>query len=293
MPTVHANGIDIWYERLGTAEGTPLVLTHGFAGPSAHWRPEILPLAEKRPLVLYDVRGHHRTTVPQDASVYSIPTFAADLAALLKAIGVGRAHVGGISMGGMITAQFAVDYPEICASVMVIDSTCGNAPMLPVPPEEPDAAAQWEERLVTGITLLKEAVRQSGLEATLLREWEWKKANDRHLDVSPYTLENDLARIKLMTPEGHIGAASAIASRPDLTDRIPKITAPTLVMIGEWDDFLPCALRDHELIPGSRLVIRQKCAHGSRWRRDTFLSEIEAFLDEVEVGRPVAGERVV
>jgi pimeloyl-ACP methyl ester carboxylesterase len=293
MPTVHANGIDIWYERLGTAEGTPLVLTHGFAGPSAQWRPEVLPLAETRPLVLYDARGHHRTTVPQDPSEYSIPTFAADLAGLLKAIGVERAHIGGVSMGGMVTAQFAVDYPEMCASVMVIDSTCGNAPMLPVPPEEPDAAAQWEERLVTGITLLKDAVSQSGLEATLLREWEWKKANDPHLDVSPYTLEDDLARIKLMTPLGHIGAAHAIASRPDLTDRIPKITAPTLVMIGEWDDFLPCALRDHELVPGSRLVIRQKCAHGSRWRLEVFLSEIEAFLDDVEGGRPVAGERVV
>ncbi|HEV8573289.1 MAG TPA: alpha/beta fold hydrolase, partial [Dehalococcoidia bacterium] len=119
MPTVHANGIDIWYERLGpnpsaapqgpSPEGIPLVLTHGFAGPSAQWRPEVLPLADKRPLVLYDVRGHHRTTVPPDPSDYSLPTFAADLAALLKAIGIERAHIGGVSMGGMITAQFAVD----------------------------------------------------------------------------------------------------------------------------------------------------------------------------------------
>ena len=302
MPTVHANGIDIWYERLGpnasvargpSPERLPLVLTHGFAGPSAHWRPEVLPLAEKRPLVLYDVRGHHWTTVPQDPSEYSLPLFAADLAALLKAIGIERAHIGGVSMGGMVSAQFAVDHPVTCASVLLCDTTCGNAPALAVPPLEPDAAAQWEMRLVTGITLLKEAVRYYGLEATLLREWEWKKANDPHLDESPYSLENDLARIKLMTPEGHIGAASAIASRPDLTDRIPRITAPTLVMIGEWDDFLPCALRDHELIAGSRLVVRRQCAHGSRWRLETFLSEIEEFLQDVEMGRPVAGERVV
>jgi pimeloyl-ACP methyl ester carboxylesterase len=293
MPTVHANGIDIWYERLGPTEGTPLVPSHGFAGPSAQWRPEVLPLADKRPLVLYDVRGHGRTTVPADPSEYSLPTFAADLAALLKAIGIERAHIGGVSMGGMITAQFAVDYPEMCASVLLCDTTCGNAPTLAVTPLEPDAAAQWEQRLVTGITLLKEAVRQYGLEATLLREWEWKKANDPHLDESPYSIEDDLERIKLMTPEGHIGAAGAIASRPDLTDRILKITAPTLVMIGEWDDFLPCALRDHELIPGSRLIVRQHCAHGSRWRLETFLAEIETFLDDVVAGRPVAGERVV
>jgi len=53
------------------------------------------------------------------------------------------------------------------------------------------------------------------------------------------------------------------------------------------------ALRDHELIPGSRLVVRKRCAHGSRWRLETFLAEIEAFLDDVEAARPVAGERVV
>ena len=293
MPIVHANGIDIWYERLGPDHRTPLVLTHGFAGPSQQWKPELVSLAERRPLVLYDVRGHHRTTVPADSSEYSLPTFAADLAALLKAIGIKRAHIGGVSMGGMITAQFAVDYPEMCASVLLCDTTCGNATALPVPPLEPDDAAKWEQTMVVGVTLLKAAVQQYGLKKTLLREWEWKKANDPHLDGSPYTLEGDLERIKLMTPEGHIGAASAIASRPDLTDRIPHITAPTLIMIGEWDGFLPCALRDHQLIPGSRLVVRQRCAHGSRWRLETFISEIESFLDDVEASRPVAGERVV
>jgi pimeloyl-ACP methyl ester carboxylesterase len=323
MPTVHANGIDIWYERLGPSpsvaqgpspERLPLVLTHGFAGPSGHWRPEVVPLAEKRPLILYDVRGHGRTSVPHpyrhrrkiletDDSAefqiakgnggYSLPIFAADLAALLEAIGIERAHVGGVSMGGMITAQFAVDYPEMCASVLLCDTTCGNAPACSEQPEEPGAAAQWEQRLHTGITLLSHSVREHGLEETLRREFEWKKANDPHLDESPYNLEEDLDRIKLMTVEGYLGAANAIATRPDLTERISKIATATLVMIGEWDDFLPCAVRDHELIPGSRLVVRQRCAHGSRWRLETFLSEIEAFLDDVEAGRSVAGERVV
>jgi pimeloyl-ACP methyl ester carboxylesterase len=293
VPSVHANGIDIWYERLGPAEGTPLVLTHGFAGPSQQWKPELVSLAEKRPLVLYDVRGHDRTTVPADPSEYSLPIFAADLRALLNAIGIERAHIGGVSMGGMVTAQFAVDYPEMCESVLLCDTTCGNATTLPVPPVDPDDAQKWEQTLVVGITLLKSAVQQYGLKPTLLREWEWKKKNDPHLDVSPYSLEDDLERIKLMTPEGHIGAAGAIASRPDLTDRVTKIDAPALVMTGEWDGFLPCALRDHQLIQGSRLVVRRECAHGSRWRLETFLSEVEAFLDDVEASRPVAGERVV
>ncbi len=293
MATVHANGIDIWYETLGSGPGGPLVLTHGFAGPSTQWKPEVLPLAEKRTLVLYDVRGHDRTTVPQETSEYSMPIFAADLAALLKAIGIERAHIGGVSMGGMVSAQFAVDHPEMCESVLLCDTTCGNAAEAASPAGGEVAAADWEKRLVIGITLLSNSVRERGLKETLLREQEWKKANDPHLDESPYSLEEDFERIKLMTPEGYIGAAQAISSRPDLTERVRKISAPALVMIGEWDDFLPCALRDHELIPASRLVVRKRCGHGSRWRLETFLSEIEAFLDDVEARRPTAGERLV
>jgi pimeloyl-ACP methyl ester carboxylesterase len=287
MPPVSANGIDIWYEVLGAqSRATPLVMTHGFAGPSKIWRPEIEVLAEKRPLVLYDVRGHDRTTVPDDESEYSMPIFAADLAALLRAIGIDRAHIGGESMGGMATAQFAVNYPEMCASVILGDTTCGNGVS-----EGP--AGEWERQMQRGIGALRHMVGKYGLKETLLKEWEWKQQNDRHLDVSPYTLEDDLARIELMTPEGHMGAAHAILTRPDLTDRIPGIAVPTLVIVGEWDDFLPCAERDHWLTPDSRLVVRAECGHGTRWRLDTFLSEVEAFLDDVDAGRPVAGERRV
>jgi len=295
VPSVHANGIDIWYERLGpdAPDRPPLVLTHGFAGPSRQWRPELLPLAEKRPLVPYDVRGHDRTTVPDDPADYSMPLFAGDLAALMRAIGIERAHVGGVSMGGMVTAQFAVDYPGMCASVLVCDATCGNAAKAADTQGDDDAAAQWEKRLAFGVSLLENSVRERGLEETQRRQHEWSKANDPHLAESPYSFEEDFERLKLMTPAGYIGAARAIAERPDLTERVSKITSPTLVMIGEWDDFLPCALRDHELIPGSRLVLRKNCGHGSRWRLETFHSEIEGFLDDVESGRPVAGQRVV
>jgi pimeloyl-ACP methyl ester carboxylesterase len=292
MPYARANGIDIYYEIVGEGlPGTPIVMTHGFAGPFRQWRPEIERLGESRPLILYDVRGHDRSSVPADVSEYSMPLFAADLAALLRGIGVGMAHVGGVSMGGMVTAQFAVDYPEMCASVMVCDSTCGNASLNPAVPGPAEGAGTWEQALFSGISALSHMVQKYGLKETVLREYEWKKANDKHLGVSPYSLEEDLDRIKLMTSEGYVGAAHAIATRPDLTSRITAITAPTLVMIGEWDDFLPCALRDHELIPDSRLVVRERCGHGSRWRAETFIAEIERFVADVETGRPVA-ERV-
>ena len=286
MPTVRADGIDIYHELHGQGPGKPLVLTHGFAGPLDDWRPEILPLAEGRTLLLYDVRGHGHTAVPAAPEAYSLPTFAADLAALLRAIGIQRAHVGGISMGGMVTAQFAVDYPQLLESVLLCDTTCGNG-------TSEGAAGDWERQMATGISALAQVARQSGLEETVRLQHEWARANDPHLDENPYDPAADYERIKLMTVDGYVGAALAIAQRPDMTERIGEIKAPTLVMVGEWDTFLPCALRDHALIPGSRLVLRRRCGHGSRWRLETFLSEILSFLADVEARRLVAGEREV
>ena len=286
MPITHANGIDVRYEVLGAGGKLALVLTHGFAGPMDQWVTELQPLFERRQVVMYDVRGHGKTSVPQDVSAYSMPAFAADLAEMLKAIGIERAHIGGVSMGGMVTAQFAVDYPEMCGSVLLCDTTCGNAVG-----DGPDR--DWERTLVNGISALSHIAAEHGLEETVRRQQEWSTDHDPHLAESPYTAADDYTRIKLMTAEGYIGAAHAIAQRPDLTERIRAIEAPALVMAGEWDDFLPCALRDHELIRGSRLVVRKRCAHGSLWRAEAFVSEIVGFLEDVEAGRAVAGEREV
>ncbi len=294
MPTVRANGIDIRYEllgpstslRAGSGPGRPLVLTHGFAGPLDDWRPEVEPLADDRPVLLYDVRGHGRTTVPADAEAYSLPTFAADLAALMRGVGIERAHLGGVSMGGMITAQFAVDYPQTCESVLLIDTTCGNG-------SDPGAAGDWERRMQTVMGIFVHLAQTYGLDETLRSEQEWREANDPHWGDSPYDPAHDFERIKLMTVNGYVGAARAIAARPDLTGRIAAIKAPTLVMVGAWDDFLPCARRDHALIPGSRLVVRRECGHGTLWRHETFVREVRSFLADVEAGQPVAGERAV
>ena len=184
MPTVRANGIDIRYELLESRAGTPLVLTHGFAGPLDQWLDEVRPLADERPLLMYDVRGHGRTTVPADPADYSVPSFAADLSALLRALGIERAHIGGVSMGGIVTAQFAVDFPEMCESVLLCDTTCGNAPLGSDPSAE-GPAADWERRMRTGFPLLINSVRERGMEETVRREWDWNQQNNPHIEVSP------------------------------------------------------------------------------------------------------------
>ncbi|MCH7810555.1 MAG: alpha/beta fold hydrolase, partial [Chloroflexi bacterium] len=139
MPYVSTNGIDTYYEVHGEGPATPLVLSHGLGATSQQWVPHLLPLAETRPLILYDTRGHGKTTAPSDEKQYSLEIFAADLAGMLDAIGVKKAHIGGQSLGGMITANLAgehlkadaiiTDRPEValmmrfadCVPIMIYD----------------------------------------------------------------------------------------------------------------------------------------------------------------------------
>src|SRR3989304_1188878 len=109
MPSVHANGIDIWYDLLGA--GPTLVLNHGWLGPTADWSPAVpAGLTQHLRVLVYDVRGHGRTTAPEDPEAYSLPIYAQDLAAVMDAAGIERAHILGVSQGGMIAAQLAVAF---------------------------------------------------------------------------------------------------------------------------------------------------------------------------------------
>ena len=285
MPEARLGDITTWFEFRG--EGPLVVLTHGFAGPTTGWPPVVDDLTERYQLLVYDVRGHGRTSLP-DASTFSIPQFAADLAALLDHLGIDRAHVGGVSMGGMISAQFACDYPERLRSLLLMDTTAGNQGDL--------ATASIEADLVTIFERTEHVTRKYGLRGLIERENRYRHEGDPHASKSFFSLEEQDERnwrkAEVMTPEGYIAANVALRTRPDLTARTPAITAPTLISCGEWDMFYPCAQRDHRLIRGSRLATIRGAAHDSvnyqpeRWKR-----AVLEFLDDVEAGRPVAGER--
>ncbi len=286
MPYVRTNGIDIYYEVHGEGPATPLVLSHGLGATSQQWVPHLLTLAEARPLILYDTRGHGKTTAPPGDGQYALEIFAADLAGMLDAIGVKKAHIGGQSLGGMITANLAVDFPSLCASAILSDTSCGNG-------VDDGEAGKWERWVQGVIGNRATVVEEHGLEEAMRREYNFRKENDPDFRNSPYNLDDYLRRARTTPATGYAATARAIVARPDLTARLGSVKIPTLVMVGERDWLAPCARRDHSLINGSRFVLRRGCGHGFRWRTETFVAEIEAFIDDVEADRPVAGEREV
>ena len=290
MPTVRVNGIDIWYERSGSA-GPLFVLTHGFAGPN--WPAIIDDFKAHFDLLLYHVRAHGDSRGADDLAGVTVPQFAADLAGLLDALGIAQAHIGGVSMGGMISAQFACDFPGRMLSLSLCDTTAGNG-------AGPSEAANEAERGVrTAFERMAHVVEKYGMEGLVERENRYRREGDAyaHLQATTYDQQDDRnSRSKLdeMTADGYLAANKALRERPDLTSRTPGIAVPTLVSCGEWDAFYPCAERDHGLIPQSRLVTIRGAAHATHdyqpqlWKRAIF-----DFIADVESGRDVRGERVL
>ena len=116
---VDIDGISLHYELEGS--GTPLVLTHGLGDDLRFWDPLVARLAAHHAVLRWDVRGFGASAKP--AGPYSPALFAADLAALLDALGLDRVHLGGISMGGVIAQRFALDHPSRLRSLILVSTS--------------------------------------------------------------------------------------------------------------------------------------------------------------------------
>ena len=121
MPYIQANGIRIYYEWHGPENAPVLVLNNGILmNAAASWVPQTVAFAGSYRVLQYDCRGQAQSDRP--AGPYSMAQHADDLAALLDALGVRRAHVLGISYGGEVSQAFALRYRERVLSLVLADT---------------------------------------------------------------------------------------------------------------------------------------------------------------------------
>src|SRR5919109_2013406 len=113
------NGLRFHYAQDG--QGPDLVLIHGLGGSLRDWDALVPELSRHYRLLRWDVRGFGDSDKP--SGPYAPQLFARDLAGLLHALGVTRAHVAGISMGGVIAQRFALDYPDLVQSLTLISTS--------------------------------------------------------------------------------------------------------------------------------------------------------------------------
>jgi pimeloyl-ACP methyl ester carboxylesterase len=282
MAKAHVNGIEINYETHGDA-GPWVVLAHGYTASMEMWRDHVAALSEKRRLLIYDTRGHGATTAPEDLAQYDLARdYVADQAALMDHLGIERAHIGGLSMGGMIAQEFALQHPQRVVSLLLFDTGPGGGPA------DAARAAQFTQmrEMMRGIARTKgmgaiiDAMRNSPM-------WQARAGGG----AVPEAVRRHVEGMRQMNVDGYLGGADAMRTWAGTTGRLASISAPTLVLVGENDALLPASRTIHAQIPGSRFVLIRESTHGTcMWKPREFIDATLGFLDDAEAGRPVAGE---
>jgi len=223
VSTVHANGIDLYYEEHG--EGEPLLLIMGWGGNAATWKPQIPGLAQRFRVIAFDNRGVGRSTAPADP--YSIPVMAEDALGLLDALDVPRAHIFGISMGGMIAQELALRHPERLDTLVLGCTSPGGR-----------RAVGFRE-LQRNIQEFEKTNGDDVPDMAWFSDFLKRLWTDRALAMSDTNLQDFvLSLIRFpATPHGLHNQAEAIA-RHDAYSRLRHIEHPTLVITGDKDQLI-------------------------------------------------------
>jgi len=255
VPHTYTNGVVTFYEDAG--EGPVVVLIHGYGADLRLWDAQVSPLKEAGFRVIrYDVRGHGRSMIAPDG--YTFENYSADLRDLLdrlnverpatETLGVEAVHVMGLSMGGGIALQFALDYAKRVLSLTLVDSA------LP--------GFTYGDETTTHIQNFMQAVRSDGARQAIDRIWlEHPFFDGVRRDPERFASVRDIL-LDFQAPDMRDGARPA-DYRPDIAGRLTEITAPTLVVAGENDvpDFRLIADVLAENIPHARLAIIPDCCH--------------------------------
>ncbi len=248
MPTLdRGDGVSIHYEVTGS--GPPVLLAMGLAAPSIGWYRQVPAFAERYRTIVFDNRGAGRSSRPRGP--YTIRLLADDALAVLDALDVERAHLVGVSMGGMIAQEVAIERPERVGA-LVLASTYA-APR--VEAEPPRHFVAMQQAFAAGDPL---AFTDAILEATFSPEFLAEPGNREKL----------LGAFMAASPDGISSAGIfgqlAAAMGHDARARLDRIRAPTLVLTGTADGLIApvCSEELTEGIAGATLCRITGGSHG-------------------------------
>lgn len=254
------NGVSISYEITGS--GRPLILTHGLGGNAQRWEPLVPELSHHYQVLTWDVRGHGQSDKPEGD--YTVKLFASDLAAILKKEQIRSAFVLGHSMGGIIALRFALDFPNLCAALIVSSSTA----------EVNLQATKYYQDLAA-------TVMEKGMEA--IPPSPQRTFSRSFIENNSEAVAEFLRNRPLNDPSCYARSVLAISDY-NYNKELANICCPTLIMVGDQDVQAPPggSVRMRRLIPNSKLVIFKDCGHASYTEQpEVFTRTLLDFLAEV------------
>lgn len=266
MPHADVNGTSLFYDLTGP-QGAPVVVLSNSLGTTLEmWDAQARALAPRLRVLRYDTRGHGRSRLGNGRM--SIATLSDDIAGLLDVLGIERAHIAGLSLGGLTAQAFAIAHGSRVKSLVLM----ATAPHFP-PPE------RWNTRV--------ESVRKGGMAAVADSVLErWYTPAFAAADPGRFAYYRSL--MLGLDIEGYI-AACLVLRDTDVRSDLGRIAAPTLIVAGAHDQATPVAMSEliAASVPGALLSVIPDAAHLLAIERaDAATGLLLDFIEKVE-GRPL------
>jgi pimeloyl-ACP methyl ester carboxylesterase len=274
MPTAAAaDGVKLYYEEVGA--GLPIVFVHEFADDLRGWAPQVRFFARRYRTVTFNARGYPPSDVPDDPARYSQARAAEDIRAILDHLGLARAHVVGLSMGGYATLHFGLMFPERALSLTVGGAGYGSGA------ERASFHADTDylvKQLDAGMAAVAEFYARGPTRVQFMAKDPvgWRDFHDRLASSSALGHANTLRGVQRQRP-----------SVFELEDRLARLEVPTLIMTGDEDE--PClepAVFMKRTIPTAALVVLPRSGHAINLEEpELFNRALLDFLTAVDAGR--------
>ena len=261
MQKARVNGVELAYELSGSGKET-VVFLNGIAMTIAHWKPFVEALSPAYRCLCHDLRGQILSERP--AGPYSFSQHSEDLAALMSRLGIAKAHLVGTSYGSEVAMVFALEHPEMAASLTVVDGVSELDTLLRTVAEGWRAAA-----LASPSAFYRNLIPWTYSASYIAENKATLDAREAGIETFPHDYFT-----------GFVALCDAFLSL-DITANLHRIACPTLVLVGDKDILKP--LRYSRIIadavPGATLKIVKDAGHASVVEKpDECIAEIREFL---------------
>jgi 3-oxoadipate enol-lactonase len=240
MTKIEINGVKLHYEEGG--KGDPIIMVHGLGGSVFDWVMQVPFFSKTNHVFAIEMRDHGQSDKWKGA--YDIRMFSDDLAEFVNKLKLGKTVFFGVSMGGMIVMQLALDHPEVVRALILADTQYGLS----------------EETIKSGLEMASMSQKMSGKELALATMEFLFTPN--FIKTHPEIIEQMIRISDARDPSSTFRFAQGLASF-DVKNRLGEIKAPTLVAHGEDDPVIPVSSAEYleTNIPGAKLVILSKGRH--------------------------------
>jgi pimeloyl-ACP methyl ester carboxylesterase len=269
------DGVRLYLEE--TRSGVPIVFVHEFAGDHRSWEPQVRFLSRWFRCITFNARGYPPSDVPEDPARYSQARARDDIRDVLAHLGIERAHIVGLSMGGFATLHFGMAYPSRARSLLI--ASCGYG-------ADPDRQAEFQAEMeATAERIEQESMAQFAKSYALgPARVQLQNKDPRGWSEFATQLASHSTRGSALTMRGVQKQRPSLWS---LRDSMRKMTVPSLIMMGDEDD--PClepGLMIKRTIATAGLAVLPRSGHAINLEEpDEFNRIAYGFISAVETER--------